>query len=67
MMVYDPLDALDEHGIRLVWVDGLDSGVLLLRHERLVIADPSWSRRTVARAALDLWESPRRPLRVHAS
>lgn len=66
-MVYDPLDELNEHSIRLVWVDGIDEGVLLLRKQRIVIADPSWSRRAVARAALDLWDQPQRQIPALAS
>lgn len=57
----DPIDALTDHGIRVVWVDGLKSGLLLLRQEQLVIADPAYPRSSVAQVALELWGAPESP------
>lgn len=66
MSYHDPLDALTHHGLRVVWVDGLDSGLLLLRRDRLVIADPAYPRRSVAEVALELWASPGSPRELSA-
>ena len=61
MATHDPLDTLQHHGLQVVWVDGLKSGLLLLRQERLIIADPAYPRSSVAQVALELWGAPDGP------
>lgn len=58
---HDPLDTLKHHGLRVVWVDDLKSGLLLLRQEQLIIADPAYPRSSVAQVALELWGAPDTP------
>lgn len=53
--VHDPIDQLATCGLRVVWADDLDRQVILLREERIVLADSSVSRSDVSELALSLW------------
>lgn len=57
MAGHDPLDVLSTHGLRVVWVDDLEDGLLLLRKARIILADPVHPRSAVAQVGLELWRA----------